>query len=78
VRWKVSIPACAVFEKEEVGSVGTIESSVSRIVSPEEMPEHPARRTHDVTRREVVRRVRVRVIMGVFDGIVMNSARIFG
>ena len=74
----MSISACAVFEKEEAGSVGTIESSVSRIESPEEMPEHPARRAHDVTRREVVRRVRVRVIMGVFDGIAMNSARIFG
>jgi glycerol uptake facilitator-like aquaporin len=57
-------------------SVGVMGSSASRIFLPDEREEHPDTIAQVTMRATKV--VRVSVIMGVFDGIAMNSARIFG
>jgi len=66
---------CAVREKDTLDSVGVMGSSASRMFLPDEREEHPD--TSAEVMKRATREVRVSVIMGVFDGIAMNSARIF-
>ena len=73
---RAEISVCAVREKDTLDSVGVMGSSASRIFLPDESVEHPD--TIAQVRMRAAREVRVSVIMGVFDGIAINSARIFG
>lgn len=65
-------------ENETLDSVGVMASSVSLRVPPDVSDEHPAIRTHEAKREIREPRRRAGVVMEVFDGIAINSARIFG